>query len=286
VGCYQGRGQALGVAANDPAPFAEGRIELLRPLANFITAVGVAEVWEDWMIVQACLNGARRKEEHPRLPLTVDAIASDAADCVAAGAGELHIHARGSDGAESLSSVDETVWAVRRTCPGTLLGVSTGTWIERDEKRTRDCIAAWRELPDYASVNLSERDAPAIIALLHSKGVGVEAGLATVADTERFVALAECRRALRILIEIAEPDLARGYAVADDIADVLNHAEVRRPILLHGSDATVWHFVRRARKMRWSTRVGLEDGSQLPNGETAARNAALVSEAVRLWARN
>jgi hypothetical protein len=115
-------------------------------------------------------------------------------------AGELHIHARGSNGAESLSSVDKTVWAVRRTCPGTLLGVSTGACIERDEKRTRDCIAAWRELPDYASVNLSERDAPANIALLHSKGIGVEAGLATVADTERFVALAECRRALRILL--------------------------------------------------------------------------------------
>ena len=167
-----------------------------------------------------------------------------------------------------------------------LLGVSTGAWIEGDEKRTRDCIAAWRELPDYASVNLSEQDAPAVIALLHSKGIGVEAGLATVADAERFVALAECRRALRILIEIEEPDLARGEAVANGIAKVLDEAEVRRPILLHGSDATVWHFVRRARKMRWSTRVGLEDGSQLPNGETAAGNAALVSEAVRLWARN
>jgi len=56
------------------------------------------------MIVQACLNGARGKVEHPRLPLTVEATASDAADCVAAGAGELHIHARGSDGRERLSA--------------------------------------------------------------------------------------------------------------------------------------------------------------------------------------
>jgi uncharacterized protein (DUF849 family) len=236
------------------------------------------------MIVQACINGARPQGYHPRLPLTVDTIAADAADCVAAGAGELHIHARGPDGRESLSAVDETVRAVRRTCPGTFVGVSTGVWIESDETRTRDCIAAWRELPDYASVNLSERDAPAVIGLLHSMGVGVEAGLATVADAERLVALADCRRALRILIEIEEPDLVRADAVADGIAKVLDQAGVRRPILLHGSEVTVWHFVKRAHEMRWSTRVGLEDGSQLPNGQTAAGNAALVSETVRLRA--
>jgi len=236
------------------------------------------------MIVQACLNGARPQGYHPRLPLTVDTIAADAADCVAAGAGELHIHARGPDGRESLSAVDETVRAVRRTCPGTFVGVSTGVWIESDETRRRDCIAAWRELPDYASVNLSERDAPAVIGLLHSMGVGVEAGLATVADAERLVALADCRRALRILIEIEEPDLVRADAVADGIAKVLDQAGVWRPILLHGSEATVWHFVKRAHEMRWSTRVGLEDGSQLPNGQTAAGNAALVSETVRLRA--
>jgi uncharacterized protein (DUF849 family) len=147
------------------------------------------------MIVQACINGARPVDYHSQLPLTAEAIAIDAAACVSAGAAELHIHPRGRDGRESLSSVDEMVRAVRRTCPGTFVGVSTGAWIEGDEKRTRDCISAWRLLPDYASVNLSEPDAPAVIALLHSIGVNVEAGLATVADAERFVALPDCRRA-------------------------------------------------------------------------------------------
>jgi uncharacterized protein (DUF849 family) len=237
------------------------------------------------MIVQACLNGARPQGYHPRLPIAVEAIASDAADCIAAGAGELHIHA-GLMGAKacrpSTRQFSLSVGRVRVR----LLGVSTGAWIEGDEKRTRDCIAAWRELPDYASVNLSEQDAPAVIALLHSKGIGVEAGLATVADAERFVELAECRRALRILIEVEEPDLEKGDVVANGIAKVLNKAELRRPILLHGSDATVWHFVERARQLRWSTRVGLEDGAQLPSGKTAAGNVALVFEAVRLRASN
>jgi uncharacterized protein (DUF849 family) len=235
------------------------------------------------MIVQACLNGARPDNYHPSLPLTAEAIALDGAACVSAGAAELHIHPRGPDGRESLLAVDAAMHAVRRTCPGTLVGVSTGAWIERDEKRTRACISAWRLLPDYASVNLSERDAPTIIALLHRMGVGVEAGLATVADAERFITLPDCHRAFRILIEIEEQAPEKTDEIADAIALVLERANIRRPILLHGFDTTVWHFVKRAHQRRWSTRVGLEDGCQLTNGETAIENADLVSDAFHIF---
>jgi uncharacterized protein (DUF849 family) len=65
------------------------------------------------MIVQACINGARPDDYHPQLPLTAEAIAIDAPACVSAGAAELHIHPRGPDGRESLSSVDEMMHAVR-----------------------------------------------------------------------------------------------------------------------------------------------------------------------------
>ena len=46
--------------------------------------------------------------------------------------------------------------AIRAAIPGTLVGISTGAWIERDDDRRLAHMAAWRELPDYASVNLSE----------------------------------------------------------------------------------------------------------------------------------
>jgi uncharacterized protein (DUF849 family) len=235
------------------------------------------------VIVQACLNGARPDGYHPRLPLTVEAIATDAAACVSAGAGEIHVHPRGPDGRESLSSVDETLRAVRLACPGTFVGVSTAAWIEGDAQRTRATISAWRILPDYASVNLSEHDAPAIIDLLCGMGVGVEAGLATVEDAERFVALPNCRRALRILIEIELQNPAKADAMAEGIAQVLERANIGRPILLHGFDATVWHFVRSAHQQRWSTRVGLEDGRQRLNGETASGNGDLVCDAVQIF---
>src|SRR5580658_10194957 len=154
------------------------------------------------MIIQACLNGSRASGYHPRLPVTAEALALEGASCIAAGAAELHFHPRGPDSRESLSAVDAAVLAVRRDCPGTLIGVSTGAWIEKAEARTRSCIADWRERPDYASVNLSEADAPAIVALLHRRGIGVEAGLASVRDAERFIKLPDHDRVLRVLIEI------------------------------------------------------------------------------------
>jgi uncharacterized protein (DUF849 family) len=235
------------------------------------------------VIVQACINGARPREFHSRLPLDPQAMASDAAACVAAGAAELHIHPRDADGLESLRAVDATMLAVRRSCPGTLVGVSTGAWIENDAERTREAIDSWRELPDYASVNLSEADAPAVMELLRRRGVGIEAGLASVADAERFVALPDYNRVLRILIEIDVQDLAPAVAEAQDIAAVLEGVGVMRPILLHGADATVWPFVDLARQKRWSTRVGLEDGRTLPDGTLAQDNAAIVAAGVAVF---
>ncbi|UVK51829.1 3-keto-5-aminohexanoate cleavage protein [Mesorhizobium sp. AR02] len=235
------------------------------------------------MIVQACINGARPRDFHPKLPLDAQAMARDAAACVAAGAAELHIHPRAADGRESLAAVDETVLAVRQACPGTLVGVSTGAWIENDVARTRKAIAGWRELPDYASVNLAEADAPAVMELLRQRGVGIEAGLATTGDAERFVSLADHSQVLRILIEIDIQDLSKALDEAHGIAAVLERAEARRPILLHGVDATVWPFVELAHQKHWSTRVGLEDGKTLADGTVAKDNAEIVAAAVAIF---
>ena len=207
----------------------------------------------------------------------------DSVRCVEAGAAELHIHPRDGEGRESLAAVDALMEPLRRRCPGTLVGVSTGAWIENDIDKTRTCIANWKALPDYALVNISEPDAPAIIALLSQMGVGVEAGLASVDDARRFTSLPQSRRVLRILIELEEQDTARADVVAAGIADVMDEAGIARPVLLHGFDATVWHFVRRARQRRWSTRIGLEDGCHLPDGMLAGGNVDLVSAALRIF---
>jgi hypothetical protein len=68
-----------------------------------------------------------------------------------------------------------------------------------------------------------------------------------------------------VLIESEEQTLDEAMSVADGILSVLALAEFKKPILLHGFDATVWSFVERAVREGFSTRVGLEDGSALPD---------------------
>ncbi|RWL97898.1 MAG: 3-keto-5-aminohexanoate cleavage protein [Mesorhizobium sp.] len=237
------------------------------------------------MIVQACINGARSADFHPALPLDAHAMARDGAASIATGAAELHVHARGADHQESLApeAMDRTMAALRRACPGTLIGVSTGAWIEKDDRRTLAAIAGWKELPDYASVNLSEAAAPEVMETLRDRGVGIEAGLASIGDALRLTSLDHGRRVLRVLIEISEQKLDEAFAIANGIVKVLEREGVHRAILLHGENATVWPFVERAAARKFSTRVGLEDGKQLPDGNVADGNAALVAAAVRIY---
>jgi uncharacterized protein (DUF849 family) len=129
---------------------------------------------------------------------------------------------------------------------------------------------------------LSEDEAPAVIELLHRRGIGVEAGLASAADAERLVRLDIGVLALRLLIEIEEQVLGKAMEAADAILAVLERADLKKPILLHGFDATVWPFVERAGQQGFSTRVGFEDGAVLPDGTTASSNAALVAAAAAI----
>jgi uncharacterized protein (DUF849 family) len=50
-------------------------------------------------------------------------------------------------------------------------------------------------------------------------------------------------------------------------------------VLLHGEGATAWPALRHAARRRLSTRIGLEDVLELPDGSPAPDNAALVRAA-------
>jgi uncharacterized protein (DUF849 family) len=236
------------------------------------------------MIVQACLNGGHPPGYHPAIPTTFQALVKDGREALRAGASELHLHVRGEGGVESLASknVDATIKALREALPGTLLGISTGAWIEKDNDRLLAYVSRWSVPPDYASVNLSEKDAPAVIESLHRRGIGIEAGLGDRQDAERLVTLGLDRLALRILVEIGEQDIDRAHSVTDEILAVLRSAPFLRPILLHGADASAWPLLRRAVESGFSTRIGLEDVKVLPDGAVARSNAELVTAAVQI----
>ncbi|MCK0196713.1 3-keto-5-aminohexanoate cleavage protein [Ancylobacter sp. 6x-1] len=235
-------------------------------------------------MLQACLNGSRGKEFHEATPLTPDDLARDATRVVDAGATELHLHPRNAGGAETLAPVEvaAALDAVRAAVPGIPIGLSTHAGIAPGGQGRLDAVAAWRTKPDYVSVNLIEDDASEMIALCLSRGIGVEAGIWSVADAERFVKLPEARKCLRILIEINEQDVAEGLAAAAAIRLVLARASLDVPILQHGFEASVWPLYQDALMRGLDGRIGLEDGRDLPDGMIAKDNTDLIKAAFRL----
>jgi uncharacterized protein (DUF849 family) len=201
---------------------------------------------------------------------------------VAAGAVDLHIHPRDAAGRESLDPLVIGAAVAAARAAGVPVGVSTGEWIEADDARQLAAIRAWAGLgagrPDHASVNLSERNAPAVIAALLDAGVGVEAGLATPADSDRLAALGLAPRSLRhVLIEIDDMDETAAEAMADAVSARLDVAGIAAPRQLHGFGRSAWPMFRRAVREGLMARLGLEDVAMLPDGTPAAGNAAIVA---------
>ncbi|MDQ2715966.1 MAG: 3-keto-5-aminohexanoate cleavage protein [Chloroflexota bacterium] len=236
------------------------------------------------MLIQACLNGSREPGEHSALPLSPQELAREARRVVNAGAESLHMHPRRPDGSQALDpqNCGVAVIEVRAHCPAIPIGLSTAAWIEPDLQQRLKLIWAWEELPDFASVNFSEEGAADVCALLVAKGIGIEAGLATLEDVELLLALGIADRCLRLLIEPGEPAIAAARANVEAIVQYLDAATVRTPRLLHGSEATAWPLLVNALQRGYATRIGFEDTLTLPNGSPARDNAQLVALAREL----
>jgi uncharacterized protein (DUF849 family) len=234
-------------------------------------------------MLQACLNGARGHDFSPAVPITPQGLARDAAACLAVGANEFHIHPRGADGRESFAADDigAALEAIRASVPGVPVGVSTREGIMADPAARQRALGAWQVLPDYVSVNLSEADAPEVISLMLQRAIGIEAGLATVGDAERYVSLPEAGSCLRVLIEIEEQESASAIHVAHGIIAVLDKAGSNLPRQLHGFDASKWVMHAEALRLGLDQRIGFEDGGLLPDGRIAESNAALIAAAVK-----
>jgi uncharacterized protein (DUF849 family) len=232
-------------------------------------------------MLQACLNGNRDRSFHAATPLTPRDLAADARAVVDAGAQQLHIHSRDAAGRESLhpDHTADALQAIRSSVPGVPVGVSTGWWIAPRGRARQQQIRAWQVLPDYVSINLIEEDATEVIDLVLEKGIGIEAGLWSPRDAERFVASPNARNCLRVLIEINEQEFSAGAEAFRQIMNILDRAEIRLPRLLHGSENTMWPFYREALRLKLDTRIGLEDGKLLPSGAEAKDNADLIRAA-------
>ena len=154
---------------------------------------------------------------------------------MAAGAGAAHFHVRAADERETLDADDvaRAVSAVRAAIPGIPFGVSTGLWMVRDARERHEKVAAWKALPDFASVNFNEDGAIALAEMLLAKGIGVEAGMGSVLATEKFL-----QSKLRPLpVGLARAGAAGDGASASVIAKI---EEMLRQARDHFADHFAW----------------------------------------------
>jgi len=236
------------------------------------------------LLLQGCLNGSRSPADHPAVPVRPEELAAVASDAVASGAAALHVHQRDADGAQTLAaeSCAQALAAIRSACPGVPVGLTTGAWIEADPDRRLELVAAWEMPPDYASVNLSEAGSVALIELLLERGIGVEAGLWTVADAELLLETGLADRCVRLLLEVMEPDAEDALAGVAAMKRLLDEAGCATPQLQHGEGDTTWPVLVRALESGRDMRIGLEDTLELPDGRRAGGNGELVAAAVEL----
>lgn len=228
------------------------------------------------MAVKACLNGGRTRAEHAGVPLTPAELAADAVAVRAAGAFAVHVHPRGRDGLQTVDAkvCDAAVAAIRAAAPRLPIGLSTSAEIEPDPFARAAAMTAWRNRPDFVSVNVSEVGWAGIArAALHA-GIAVEAGLAVPADAEELRSSPFAHQVLRVLVEVDG-----GAEDASAIAALIPEGV---PQLWHGWGRRTWEVISAAGAAGIDVRVGLEDVIVLPDGRTPVDNAELVAAAVAL----
>jgi uncharacterized protein (DUF849 family) len=235
------------------------------------------------LLIKAAINGGRRRDDHPAVPLSPAELAADVVECLKAGAGAIHLHVRStSDSSEKESldqeDVDWTLRAVLAVAPTERIGISTGAWILPHPARL-EAAKNWVVLPGFASVNFGEEGAVELAKLLLSRGVAIEAGLCDAEAAQIFLQSGLATSCLRVLLEPQEQELKSAIETVNAMEDVLRSVDLS--FLLHGTEATAWPMMDEAIARGYDVRIGLEDTIVLPDGRTAKDNVELVNEAVR-----
>jgi uncharacterized protein (DUF849 family) len=238
------------------------------------------------LLVEVALNGHRTPAEHPAIPRTPAELAREGRASVEAGADVLHVHAY-LDGEETLAAepCSAMVRAIREACPSVPISQTTALYIAGDDPELRlALVAAWTELPEVVTANQGEPGIVDLCERLLARGVGIEAGLLSVADAEAFVESPIAARCIRILVEPLEADPDEAVAHAAAMERVVGSAGITLEQVHHGDLIASWAVSERAARRGHGIRTGLEDTTVVPDGRPAKDNAELVREAKYLLA--
>lgn len=235
-------------------------------------------------LLEVALNGSRPSSDHPAIPRTPQELASASLAAVQAGAQALHLHAYDESGVETLAAEPcaAAIRAVRRACPGVPVSLTTSEAIEPDSGRRLELISRWTELPDLVTANQGESGIRELCEHLVDRGVGIEAGILELGDAEAFVASGLAPACVRAMIEPLDLDPERAVADAAAMEDVLVKAGITLEQVHHGDGVASWAVNERALARGHGIRTGLEDTLNLPDGQLAPDNAALVRVVARM----
>jgi uncharacterized protein (DUF849 family) len=234
-------------------------------------------------MIQCALNGGYDRADHPNVPVTLEEIVADAVACHAAGARSVHVHPRSpTDRTETLAADvhDAVVAAIREAAPELEISCSTQKDIDLGGAADRAAaVAAWRSPPDVVSLNLAEVGAVDLGEVLIECGIGIEAGLFTLADAGTLLAAPWAAAVRRVLVEtIFEHDDRSAVELARAVDSRV--AELGRPRLWHGDGRANWAVVDAGLAAGVDVRVGLEDALVGRDGEIAPGNAGQVADVV------
>ena len=242
----------------------------------------------DKLIITAALTGAEvTREQQPALPVSPEEIAQAAADCVAAGAAIVHLHARRPDGSstQEAAAYKAIIDAVRARCDA-IVQVSTGGAVGMSaEERLAPVTLA----PEMATLSLGSVNFGGDVFVNHPADIEIfakaMAAQGVKPELEIFDAgmMATAQRLLRkgLLAAPAHFDLVLGVPGAmPGTPEALMYLRSQLPPgatwTVAGIGAAQLTLGAMAIALGGHVRVGFEDNIFFRKGELAGSNAQLV----------
>lgn len=242
------------------------------------------------VVLIAAPNGARRTPaDHPNLPVTSDALAREAALCLAAGASMLHMHVRDAAGQHTLDPelYRQAIAAVREAAPGMIVQATSEA---AGRYRPEEQIAAMRALaPEAMSVAVreivpdaeSENAAADFHAWAKAAGIHVQHIVYSPQEVKRFFDLkardiipAGRASLLFVLGKYIPPQDGQPEEVASFVSEI-GGQDVDFTVCAFGRNEHA--CIAEAMRCGGHARVGFENNLLLPDGKPANHSADLVA---------
>ncbi len=267
----------------------------------------------DALIIKACLNGMRGREDNPAVPWTPQEVADEALRCAHAGATAVHFHARSADGGISYDPgwYAEADRLIRERCD-LVLNHTTARFPGAPIEAVLDYLRNTPEPVDAVSLNPGQivfhmpprggtratfsipnsyEEVGQILGVCGERGIAAEPTVLDTGFLSNVAMLVEdglLPSPRYLLLEFSGrygdgmqimPGDARSYAfLTANVRELFPEAAW----VAHGIEASVFRIARLAIEGGAHLRIGLEDRVTDPDGKPVQSNAELVAWAVDL----